>query len=538
MTIASADHAGQIFISYAREDDEPPPHVPEARGFVTHLHDHLRYELTQIGGDRPVLWRDTKRIERGDQFEHHLDDALTKASLLLVILSRNWVRREWCRRELEEFVKRFRNEDERSLRQRIVVVGKNAVPVDEQPIWLQGQEGYNFFWVDPENEQELDFFVHGRIQDQRYLQRSRELARYLWKRAQEKPLVAAGELSDAQPPVYVAPPLSPSPMSPVQVAGTGLSGRAVYLAKPAGDMMEAYSTLVCELQGRGYRVVPDPESELPITGGAAVELIDQQMAEAEISVHLLGKQRGFAPDGERPIVPLQLARAAERVGARISDEERDLRRFRRIIWTPRILADEQIVGADPAQVLCSFGDCLESDHVVSDLLVGFGQFVIQHLDANAPRPSPLSVPPGDGAKIYITHLENDFDYAELLGEQLMEHGHELWFPAFDGEESERNRLHQRYLSDCDAVVMCWANASEVWVRSHAAELKWETLQRRTPFSCRSVVAGPPPQAPKNRFRRIPPRTDVDVVIDATEHSALRPDLLAPLLERLTNHASA
>ena len=32
-------------------------------------------------------------------------------------------------------------------------------------------------------------------------------------------------------------------------------------------MIEAYSTLVCELQGRGYRMVPDPESELPITGG-------------------------------------------------------------------------------------------------------------------------------------------------------------------------------------------------------------------------------------------------------------------------------
>jgi hypothetical protein len=516
VTSASADHAGHIFISYAREDDEPPPHVPEAKGFVTHLHDQLRYELTQIGGDRPVLWRDTKRIERGDRFEHHLDDALTKASLLLVILSRNWVRREWCRRELEEFVKRFRREDERSLCQRIVVVGKNAVPVDEQPTWLQGQEGYNFFWVDPENEHELDFFVHGRIQDQRYLERSRELARYLWTRAQK------------------TPPPEPEPPATL-VAGAGSSGRAVYLAKPAGDMMEAYSTLVRELQGRGYRVVPEPAADLPTCGAAAVALIDQQLAEAEISVHLLGKQRGFAPEGERPIVPLQLARAAERVGARISDEDRDLRRFRRIIWTPRILADQQIVGEDPAEVLCSFGDCLESDHVVSDSLVGFGQFVIQHLDANAPRPSPLSVPPGDGAKIYITHLENDSDYAMLLAEQLMEHGHEPWLPAFDGEESERNRLHQRYLSDCDAVVMCWANASEVWVRSHAAELKWETLQRQTPFSCRSVVAGPPPQ---NRFRRIPPRTDVDVVIDATEHSALPSDLLAPLLARLTNHAAA
>jgi TIR domain len=511
---ASADHAGHIFISYAREDDEPPPHVPEAQGFVAHLHDYLRYELTQIGGDYPALWRDVKRIERGHQFEPYLEEALAKASLLLVVLSRNWVRREWCRRELDEFVRRFSKEEERSLRERIVVVRKNAVPVAEQPKWLQGQEGYSFFWRDPESDQELDFFVHGKIKDQRYVDRSRELARYLWHRAQQT----------------VPPPPDPPPATP--------GGRAVYLSKPAGDMVEAYNTLVCELRGRGYRVLPEAAADLPTDGAAAVVLMDQQIAEAEISLHLLGKQRGFAPEGERPIVPLQLARAARRVGARISEEERDLRRFHRIIWAPRILADQQIVGGDPAQVLCSFGDCLESDQVVSDSLVGFSQFVIQHLDANAPRPSPLSAPPGDGAKIYITHLESDSAYAEILAEQLMKHGHEPWFPAFDGEESERNRLHQRYLSDCDAVVMCWANASEVWVRSHAAELKWETLHRQTPFSCRSVIAGPPPQAPKNRFRRIPPRTDVDVVIDATEHSALPPDLLAPLLERLTNHASA
>ena len=195
------------------------------------------------------------------------------------------------------------------------------------------------------------------------------------------------------------------------------------------------------------------------------------MAEAEISVHLLGKQRGFDPTGSGRSSRCSW-RGRRSGSAPGSVTKKGICAASAASSTPRILADEQIVGADPAQVLCSFGDCLESDHVVSDSLVGFGRFAIQHLDANAPRPSPLSVPPGDGAKIYITHLEDDSDYAELLGEQLMEHGHELWFPAFDGEESERNRLHQRYLSDCDAVVMCWANASEVWVRSHAAELKW------------------------------------------------------------------
>ncbi len=525
MSLTSAHRSGQIFISYARDDNESPPDDPDAKGFVTYLHDQLRFELKQLGHPRPELWRDAKRIERGDQFEPDLKEALARASLLLVVLSRNWMEQEWCRRELEEFVSRFPGQDERELRERIVVIRKNGVPFDEHPSSLQGQEGYNFFWEDPESGEELDFFVHGKIADRHYVDRARELARYLWKRAQQ----TGPGLSD----VDLALPDSP-PTGPAADAGS----RIVYLAKPAGDMIKAYGTLVRELQGRGYRVVPDPAAELPIWGAAARELIDGELAQAEISVHLLGRQNGFTPDGERPIVPLQLARAAERVGTTIDDRERDPRRFHRIIWAPRTLPEEQIVDRDPGKVLNGFDDCLETDQVVGDSLVGLSQFVIQHLEATAPRPGPKPVPPGAGAKIYIRHLEANSAYAESLAEQLMDLGHEPWFPAFDGEESERNLLHQRYLSDCDAVVMCWANASEVWIRSNAAELKWESLRRQAPFYCRSVVAGPPPQAPKNRFRRIPPRTDIDLVIEATEHSVLPPEALQPLLQMLSSHESA
>ncbi len=141
----------QIFISYARDDDEPPPGQPDAQGFVTHLHNQLLYELKQLGQPRPRLWRDTKRIERGDQFEPELEQALAASSVLLVVLSRNWIARDWCRRELEVFARQFPHENERSLRERIVVVRKNAVDAAAHPKLLQGQEGYSLHSVDPEN---------------------------------------------------------------------------------------------------------------------------------------------------------------------------------------------------------------------------------------------------------------------------------------------------------------------------------------------------------------------------------------------------
>jgi TIR domain len=94
-----------IFISYARDDDLPPPDRPDRKGFVTFLDDAVRYEFKELGPERPKVWRDTKRIADGDQFTPEIEEALKNASFLLVVLSPNWMASHWCRRELDTFIK-------------------------------------------------------------------------------------------------------------------------------------------------------------------------------------------------------------------------------------------------------------------------------------------------------------------------------------------------------------------------------------------------------------------------------------------------
>src|SRR5262245_59710016 len=94
-----------IFISYARDDDLPPPDKPDRKGFVTFLDDAVRYEFKELGPERPKIWRDTKRIADGDQFTPEIEEALKSASILLVVLSPNWMASPWCRRELDAFAK-------------------------------------------------------------------------------------------------------------------------------------------------------------------------------------------------------------------------------------------------------------------------------------------------------------------------------------------------------------------------------------------------------------------------------------------------
>ncbi len=97
------DEPMQIFISYARDDDEPPPDIQGGRGFVEFLHEHLKYKFITSGPFPPDLWRDVQNISDGEQFPPRLEQELSKSSLLLVVLSENWMASAYCRKELEYF---------------------------------------------------------------------------------------------------------------------------------------------------------------------------------------------------------------------------------------------------------------------------------------------------------------------------------------------------------------------------------------------------------------------------------------------------
>ena len=137
----------QIFISYARDDNEPPPYEANAKGFVDWLYAQMSWRLSQLPQPRPSVWRDTRQIDDGAQFAAELETALAASDLLVVVLSPNWLQRAWCRRELETFARNRLARDGEGLRNRIVCVVKSHVPPEARPELLQGQVGYQFFEI-------------------------------------------------------------------------------------------------------------------------------------------------------------------------------------------------------------------------------------------------------------------------------------------------------------------------------------------------------------------------------------------------------
>jgi hypothetical protein len=514
----------QIFISYARDDDAAPPDLNrgEAKGFVTSLHEQLLYEFQELGQPRPKIWRDTRGIDPGDQFEPLLDEAIAASSLLLVVLSRNWLTRPYCLRELEGFARRWNKEGDRALRQRLVVVAKHYVDPQRRPSLLQGQEGFSFFALDAEAEagQEHEFFARGAIRDPRYQDRVRDLGCYLWRSAARLDNAAQG--------------------APVTTAGTAKSpapqttGRTIYLAKPAQDMRAAYGRLVDELQGRGYAVVPSPTEEIP-NDASATEFVDKALAAAELSVHLLGEKAGYAPEDAEPIVKLQLTRAAARVPAEADGSDAWSRSFRRIIWATRVVEDVTASGEckaerDPLAVLAKFNRQLATDKVEGDSLSKFVDFFFQHLDRTAPPREVLEEIKAD-SKVYVYHRPEDTDYALTIAKALQQRQVEPVLPALEGDAAELSAFHRQNLLDCDAVVLCWASASEVWARVTSRELKnWRDLGRDSQFACRGLVTGPPSGDRKKAYVQLPPRNEIDVVVDLMGDDSPSPEALDPLVQ--------
>ncbi len=505
-----------VFISYAWDDDAIPPGVPGAKGFVTLIGEGLQYEFKDLGPERPTIWRDDKGIAQAEQITPAIEEALKSSSFLLVVLSPNWMAREWCRNELEAFA-RYHDAGGGDVRERIIVVGKRHVDPDRRPSYLQGQRGFAFYEVARdagEIDGEIEYFSHGGIRDdKKYWSQLKSLAEYL-RRLTKRP--ARKERPPAEPAAHP-------------------SGRTIYLATPAWDMRAPYNRLANELRGRGHTVVPDPDKDIPLDASTTAT-IDSALKEAEISIHLLGEKVGPpAPDHQQPIVKLQLERAGVQAAAA------EHAGFHRLIWAPKLLpaaggaenGAKSAGGAaerDPIGVLVRFHRQLPTDKIEGDSLSRFVDFLNEHLiKITPPRPSvPLAPAGGGDTRIYLCHSDKDERYAGALAEALRQRHIEAMLPALKGRDAET--FNDQLLAECDAVAVCWASEEENWVRAQAYRLRdWRGLRRTRQFIFRAVILGPPPVGRKKIAKLLCPPSVIDLIVDLTDEAAPTPEHLDPLV---------
>lgn len=508
----------QIFISYARSDDLPPPDDSPGFGFVTSLQKQLIYEFTNIGAPRPSVWWDRRGVEDGDPFDHVIQEAVHASSLLVVVLSQNWLDSDYCKKEIGLFRKRWNSETEFEVKHRIKVVRKGHVDIKQRPTLLQGQVGYAFFNFEGAEQRgnERPYFDRGKVVDPLYTTQVRNLSGHLWR--------AAENLRRKRSPIANNPLVEENKPLPE----TPRNGRTIYLAKPARDMRRAYQSTWRELYQRGFNVVPALDEDVPLEG-PAVAFIDEALSKAEASIHLLGSDPGYAPaESNDRIVKLQLARA---VLAKPIQKGSNV--FHRIIWAPRILEDAPETAESPERdvdaVVRRFDEPLDGDEVEGGTYGRFIDFVRDHLKRTAPHVEIAPVKNLEAnAKVYLCHTKADTDYALDIAAELekLPTPIEALTPAFGGKPADRRNLHRQYLQECDAVVMCWASAPDVWIKANSLELQnWRDSHRSEKLGFRGLIAGPPPGSDKKNLLRVPPRSQIDKVLDLTQPSRPLPEEL-------------
>jgi hypothetical protein len=538
----------QIFLSYARIDDELPSNVADGTGFVTSLYQELYHQFRQSGDVETKIWRDIRDLDASDQFDQVIKDAIDASALLLVVLSPNWMNRPFCRQELDHFRDRWKQLGPEKVKHRIIVACKRFVPFGNRPSLLQGQKGHEFFAFDgPDYTGTLfEYFQRGQPQDKRYYGAVGGLATSLSLRAQRVTKNQEIEPAhiDAQADDLKNKGIEPMPRPAAPNA------RKIYLAKPASDMQIAYRRLVEELSHNGYAIVPDPDKAIPYDA-SATGYIDQAAAEADVSIHLLGEENGYAPEKCEPIVRLQLARAKERlvVANAQNGENGSGGGFRRIIWAPETMeesaeaaAAEKLAnpaaGRPPLDVLKQFGDFQSNDKVLGGTISKFVDFLEENLRAPVSTGhADGSIEPTEDDWVYVYHVPADTDYACDLIDAFKQHGVSASLPALEGEPAELERIHKQRLAECSAVVLCWAQATEAWAHARAHELKdLKRLGRQKKFAYRGLLAGPPPGVRKTVFVKYPPANEIDVVLNLSEDRRPLTEAIDTFIQLAPSHA--
>ena len=497
-----------VFISYANNDDDV--FAPEPWGWVTRLHQDLEQRVRNYLGSDIRFWRDCE-IRNNDDFTNKILKRLTRTATFLSVLSPSFLQRDWCKRELDAFAGHAESQlgilidNERS---RIFKVEKMPVERNALPPVMQGTKTYRFYEPDPAQPKRLHELrpLLGGEYYRRYFEEMDELAKDIATLLKEMTRLGGGDKQSA----------------PERVT--------VYVAETTSDLDEKAGEIRRDLKDRGYLVLP--AGDLPYRAAAYKDKVRECLKQAVLSVHLVGAEYGFVPEGEtKSNVWLQHNLAMERA----SD-----RHFLRLIWMTGDVAS-------PDQRQQDFITYLNEDAGVqrgADLLNGNIEdlkTVIHESLAKSRRrqesPPPAAETRTAGAavtraadepmRIYIMCDRADRRSPSLvaLRKWLLSQGCEPVLPSESEDETSAVQIHAENLGMCDACLIYYGEGSPEWFDAKLRDLRKYLRGRQPPVAGKAVYIAPPLNEHKDDVATLEA-----IVLPAVERFS--PDVVEPFMQKV------
>jgi hypothetical protein len=308
----------------------------------------------------------------------------------------------------------------------------------------------------------------------------------------------------------------------------------IYVAETTADVEEQADEIRRDLKGRGYTVLPP--GDLPYRTKELREKVRDALKKSVLSIHLIGKEYGFVPEGEkeRSVAWLQNQIAMERSG----DPG-----FLRLIWMPPELKPE-----DPRQE--KFVEYLRNDaeaqrgadvleSKIEDLKTAVQESLREirekRMKPSAPTPRPTGVlqamlasePAQEPLRIYTICDQMDLKTEGLvaLKKYLFQQNFECILPTEIDDEGEALKEHAENMESCDACLIYYGQGSAKWFGAKLRDFRKLLTRRQPPVLSKGIYIAPPETPDKDDLE-----THEAIVIRGG--GAFRPETLTPFLNRL------
>jgi hypothetical protein len=133
----------------------------------------------------------------------------------------------------------------------------------------------------------------------------------------------------------------------------------------------------------------------------------------------------------------------------------------------------------------------------------------------------------EAARVYLICDQRDQEATQPLADFLFDQGLEVTLPVFEGDEAEVREDHEDNLRVCDAVLLFYGSANELWLRRKLREVQKSAALGRTRALRAKGIWVAPPSTPK----KLGLRTREALVLTAPETFA--PEPLQPFLDMLS-----
>ncbi|MBN1482418.1 TIR domain-containing protein [candidate division KSB1 bacterium] len=458
-----------IFISYAHLDNEAL--TKDQEGWIAQFHYALERRLAQLLSEKPDIWRDP-RLRGNEYFGDEIIDQFPKVKILLSVLSPRYVKSEWCVREVRKFTEaaaqnigvRIGNKS------RIFKVIKTPVPLEEHPDEIRDLLGYPFYTEDDTGRFREFNPEKGTHYFQNYWDKFEDVAQDLCDLIME--VAKAGTSAVEQP--------EPAPE------------QTVYLAEASSDLLEQRDSIRRNLQEQGYTVFPEPVKALPffLKDGNFRDEVTEYLKRCRLSIHLISSRYGLVPEDEQSsTIEIQYDEAL----AQSKKESLTC-----LIWMP---SNMQI--QDERQQ--KFIEKLRNDsgvQIVEKTQLEDLKTIIKDILEKLKKPTEEPPPEGGPLRVYLIYDKEDKNAIKPLDDYLYDDLElEVMKSSFDGTPEELRETHQKRLQFCDAAIIYYDHANELWLDAKMDDLrKASGLRTTNPMLAKAVYISGKKTEHKEDFR--------------------------------------